>query len=428
MKPSSDNLLERLDDEHLALLRVCSEAADAAQAGAWLVGGSVRDLILGRTHDDLDIVIEGDGLAVAQRISRTVGGELTRHHAFQTATVATPQGHRIDIATARSEDYPRAGQLPQVAPGRLADDLERRDFTINAMAISLGENWGAFVDPEGGRADLEAGRVRVMHSRSFADDPTRILRALRFALRFGYAIEEQTHGWLREAVAGGYLSQVSGDRVRKEIRLMFSEAPVRGPLRLQDENVLGNLHHRLHADEESLARLLELLDWYDALPAERRASTVAPRWVLVLAACAAPLAQQERWELVRRLRLSREERAPLIDGGTPWHRACEELPEGTPDSRLAAALGGLADGALLVAAAGDGRGGPSAEDIRRYLAELRWIVPALSGRDLQDLGVPQGPLVGDYLGRLRAARIDGRAADADDERRLVASWLAAEPR
>jgi tRNA nucleotidyltransferase (CCA-adding enzyme) len=426
--PSSDNLLERLDEEHLALLRLCGEAAATEQAAAWLVGGSVRDLLLGRAHDDLDIVIEGDGLAVAQRVSRAVGGELTRHHAFQTATVATPQGHRLDVATARSEDYPRAGQLPQVAPGSLADDLVRRDFTINAMAISLGDDWGAFVDPEGGRADLEAGRVKVMHSRSFADDPTRILRALRFALRFGYAIGEQTHGWLREAVAGGYLEDVSGDRVRKEIRLMFSEAPVGGPLRLQDEEVLGNLHRGLQADEERLERLLELVDWYDALPVQQRGPARAPRWVLVLAGCAAPLAQQERWELVRRLRLSRAERAPLLDGGTPWRKACARLPDDAPDSRLAQVLGGLADGALLVAAADERGAGPTAEDIRRYLSELRWVVPALSGRDLQDLGVPQGPPVGDYLERLRAARIDGGASDAADERRLVASWLAAEPR
>jgi len=427
VNPSNDNLLERFDEEHRTLLRVCGEAAAAEQAGAWLVGGSVRDLLLGREHDDLDIVVEGDGLAVAQRISRAVDGDLTRHHAFQTATVGTPQGHRLDVATARSEDYPRAGQLPRVAPGSLGDDLERRDFTINAMAISLGEDWGAFVDPLGGRADLEAGRVRVMHSRSFADDPTRILRALRFALRFGYAIEEQTHGWLREAVSGGYLEEVSGDRVRKEIRLMFSEAPVEGPRRLREEAVLEGVHEGLTADTERLERLCMLLDWYGALPDDRRVRPASP-WVLVLTTCAASLAQQDRWELVRRLRLSREERAPLLDAGAPWRRVRGVLDGEAPDSRMAAALDGLADGALLVAAALDPGGRPTADDIRRYLVELRGIAPALSGRDLQELGVPQGPLVGDYLERLRAARRDGEAADAADERRLVASWLAAEPR
>jgi tRNA nucleotidyltransferase (CCA-adding enzyme) len=427
VKPSSNNLLQRLDEEHRQLLQVCGEAAAAEQASAWLVGGSVRDLLLARAHDDLDIVIEGDGLAVAQRISRAVDGELTRHHAFQTATVATPQGHRLDVATARSEDYPRAGQLPQVAPGSLAEDLARRDFSINAMAISLGADWGAFVDPEGGRADLEAGRVRVMHSRSFADDPTRILRALRFALRFGYAIEAQTQLWLREAVTGGYLEDVSGDRVRKEIRLMFSEAPVEGPSRLQREGVLESIHAGLTASGERLERLAALHAWYDGLSAERRARPVAP-WVLVLTACAAGLAQQDRWNLVRRLRLSREERAPLLDAGTPLQRARDELDGGVPDSRLAAALAGLADGALLVAAAVDPAERPTAEDVRRYLAELRGIRPALSGQDLQDLGVPQGPLVGSYLERLRAARIDGDVADAADERRLIADWLAAEPR
>lgn len=432
----SDTLLEQLDEEHRDLLRACGRAAAGRGEHAYLVGGSVRDLLLERRHDDIDIVVEGDGLAVAQEVSRGVDGELTRHHAFQTATVTTPAGVRVDIATARSEEYPRPGQLPRVVSGTLDQDLERRDFTINTMAISVDrDDWGRFIDPLGGRADLQSGLVRVMHSRSFADDPTRILRALRFALRFAYELEEDTQRSLREAVAGGYLQDVSADRVRREVRLTLGESPVKGPLRLQQEGVLEGIHPRLRADEGELRRLRELQDWYAGLPevAGDPSKRKARGWTLVLTCCAAGLPQQDRWEVVRDLRLSREERAPLIDAGAPWRRAREALEAAGEDGKEPAAstveraLRGLAPGALLVVAAGEESHGNAAAAIRRYLAELRGVRPTLNGADLQSLGVPPGPEIGRFLEKLRAARLDGEVSSAAGERRLVRDWLAAEP-
>ena len=263
----SEQLLERLDPQHHELLRTCGRLATARGECAYLVGGSVRDLVVGREHDDIDIVVEGEGLAVAQALSRSVDGHLIRHHAFRTATVNLPSGLRVDVATARKEEYPRPGQLPQVVAGSLADDLMRRDFTINTMAVSLAaDDWGRFIDPLDGLADLTAGRVRVMHSRSFTDDPTRVLRALRFASRFGYDIHPDTHAWLREAIAGGYLDRVSGDRVRKELRLTFSEAPIGGPVALQSDGVLEAIRPGLVAQEADLSRLQELLDGDASLP------------------------------------------------------------------------------------------------------------------------------------------------------------------
>lgn len=421
----TENLLNRLDDEQRRLVRACGGMAAQRGARAYLVGGSVRDLILERPHDDVDVVVEGDGLGVAQDLARSLDGELTRHHAFQTATVATPGGDRVDIATARSESYPHAGRLPQVVPGTLEEDLMRRDFTINTMAIALSEtDWGRLIDPLGGRTDLEQALLRVMHPQSFADDPTRILRALRFALRFGYEIEVSTAEQLRAAVLGGYLDQVSGDRVRKEFRLMFSEEPIEGPLRLQQEGILSGLQPGLAAAEEPLRRLQELSGWYGRMVGGVEAEFAAP-WSLVLACCADSLPQQARWQLSRRLNLSRDERLPLIASGTPWRQAVSGLAGEPIASDVERSLRGVPTGALLVRAAI--HGADVEKHARRYLERLRRVTPTLTGSDLRELGVAQGPQVGELLDRLRAARLDGEVESADDERRLVSAWLAEKP-
>jgi len=418
-------LLHRLDDEQRRLLRACGRMAAQRGARAYLVGGSVRDLILGRPHDDVDVVVEGDGLGVSQDLARSLEGELTRHHAFQTATVATPDGGRIDIATARSESYPRAGQLPQVVPGTLEEDLMRRDFTINTMAIALSEaGWGRVIDPLDGRSDLEQGLLRVMHSLSFADDPTRILRALRFALRFDYTIEAFTDEQLRAAIVGGYLDEVSGDRVRKEIRLMFSEEPTAGPLRLQREGVLSGLQPGLSAAEEPLRRLQGLIGWYAGI-VDGAQEGAAASWSLVLACCADALPQQARWQLSRRLKLSRDERLPLIASGTPWRRAVSGLVGEPIASDVERSFRDVPVSALLVRAAIDGA--DVEKHARSYLERLRRVTPTLTGTDLRALGVPQGPQIGELLDRLRAACLDGEVENADDERRLVGVWLAEEP-
>ena len=426
-----NDLLDRLDAEQRDWLRRCGEMAAARGGRAYLVGGSVHDLVLEREHADLDVVVEGDGMGVAQDLARALDGELTRHQAFQTAIVTTPAGLRFDVATARREEYRQPGQLPQVVPGSLEDDLERRDFTINTMAISLSEaDFGAFFDPHGGRDDLQAGRVRVMHGRSFADDPTRVLRALRFSLRFGYSIDPETQRSMNDAITGGYLDTVSGDRVRKELTLIFTEAPVRGALRLEAEGALAAAHPRLRAHEGRLRDLEELLAWYRDTGATESKPNKLVGWIMVLACCAADLSPQERWSVARHLRLSRAERAPLIDGGAPWRKAIAELaaaPTPPPNSVVEAAFRGLDRGALLVAAVTVGADAAEAEAVRLYLADLHGAEPELGGVDLKKLGVPEGPRIGEFLEKLRAAKLDGDAVSAAEEGRLVTTWLAEKP-
>ena len=440
-------LLARLSGRAVELLDMCGRIAEERGENAYLVGGSVRDLILGRGETDLDVVVEGEGMAVAQALARSTGGTLTRHHVFQTARVDTRDGMRIDVATARSEDYPRPGQLPRVVAGSLQEDLQRRDFTINTMAIALDPAChGELIDPEGGVEDLQAGMIRVLHSRSFADDPTRILRALRFVDRFGYPLEEQTGQQLSDAVAGGYLEHVSGARVRRELSYMFSESPVEGPLILQEHGVLYAIHEGMAADRAFLELLTRNRAWYGEVVAQRGAAAeeegegrprannnavVDPEWTLVLTSCAVGLAGQERWGLAGHLGLSRAESEPLIESGTAWERAQREWTERAGEGRrdavvVDAIFSRLSVGTLLVQLSS-----PESSDdlqmqaaLRDFLGQTRWVTPSLRGGDLIEMGVPQGPSVGQAMELLRQARVEGSVVDDEGERRMILEWLA----
>jgi tRNA nucleotidyltransferase (CCA-adding enzyme) len=205
--PGADRLLPALD----------------GLAPAWLVGGAVRDLLLGAGSVDLDVAIEGDARSVARELASRLDGEAREHERFGTATVRAG-GLTVDLASTRRETYPQPGALPEVAEASLDEDLARRDFTVNAIAASLAaDRVGELRDPHGGRADLDAGVIRVLHPRSFADDPTRLLRAVRYESRLGFRMDPETERLAREAIAAGALSTVSGARIRDELLDLLGE-------------------------------------------------------------------------------------------------------------------------------------------------------------------------------------------------------------
>jgi len=193
------------------------ERAYAAETPIYLVGGCVRDLLLGQTAVDVDVIMEGDALAVARAAARAYRGKLVSHLPFLTHTIHLKKGH-LDIATARTETYAEPAALPVVEPASLQEDLYRRDFSINAIALSLNpSDFGHIWDPFGGLEDLEAQKVRVLHAQSFKDDPTRIFRAARFAGRFKYELEWRTRDWLNEAISLQLPARLSGARLREEL-------------------------------------------------------------------------------------------------------------------------------------------------------------------------------------------------------------------
>jgi tRNA nucleotidyltransferase/poly(A) polymerase len=190
---------------------------------AYLVGGYVRDSTLGREPVDIDIVVEGDGIKVARKLNAKLRGKLTSHAEFGTATISK-NSHRVDLASARAEKYPAPAHLPHVYPSTIVEDLNRRDFTINAIAMSISkENFGEIFDPFEGMNDIKKKLIRILHRNSFIDDPTRIFRALRYKNRFGFKIEEDSERLMREAIDDGMISRLSGQRILNELELIFKE-------------------------------------------------------------------------------------------------------------------------------------------------------------------------------------------------------------
>jgi tRNA nucleotidyltransferase (CCA-adding enzyme) len=224
-------------------------SGQAAKWGQWvyLVGGVVRDLLLGYPNFDLDLVVEGDAVKLAQQMAETSQAKLLAHHRFGTAKLRY-ENFTLDLATARKETYARPGALPTVTPGTLKDDLIRRDFSINAMAISLAANdYGELVDPHQGKKDLEHRLIRILHPGSFSDDATRILRAVRYEHRLGFELETQTAQLLKRDIP--MLDTISGDRIRHELELIFKEKqPELVIKRLGELGVLPRMSPSLKSD------------------------------------------------------------------------------------------------------------------------------------------------------------------------------------
>ena len=211
-----DVIEDRVAGAPLAALRALRQANQHLDLSIYLVGGSVRDLLLERPIKDLDFAVEGDAPSLAGRLAQELGGRVVLHRRFGTASVYFGD-ERVDLATARREHYDRPAALPRVTPAPIDEDLARRDFSINAMALPLAAHRTSLVDPFHGQEDLELGLVRVLHPQSFVDDPTRILRAVRYEQRLGLIIEKETLGHLDRAVAAGGIAALSGDRIRNEL-------------------------------------------------------------------------------------------------------------------------------------------------------------------------------------------------------------------
>ena len=372
---------------------------------------------------DLDFSVEGDAAALARGLSNLLGGRVTAHARFGTATVALPQaqdeqsGGRIDLVTTRRESYPRPGQLPVVTPGSIGDDLARRDFAINAMALPLSPPGAGVLDPMNGLGDLEAGIVRALHPLSFVDDSTRMMRAVRYEQRFGFSIKEGTLAEMSRAMSAGYMDAVSGDRWRHELERILEETNPVAPLsRAVELGLMGGLHPAFGKLSESNKGGMQRLD------ALRRAGgEIEPEDCL--AALFSPLSASEAEGVIQRLRLSGRRAALARD--TIGLRESEpqiRVSAGCP-SELARLLEGREPAAVSAWAELTADEGV-AKALRRYSTKLWFVKPELSGTALLGMGVPEGPMVGKILARLRDARLDGAVKSKEEERDLARELLA----
>ena len=410
---------KRLRPELAARVAVVARLAAEMGVPAYLVGGTVRDLLLGRDGPDLDFVAVGDGLGLAAAVQRELGGRLVRHPEFLTADVIDATGVHLDIATAREESYAAVAALPEVRPAALADDLGRRDFTVNAMALPLaagGDGEGSrLIDLHRGGPDLAAGALRVLHDRSFLDDPTRVLRGVRFEARLGLRLTPESEALARQAVAAGAFARLSGGRLRHELELLLDAEPaaaLAGLERLRELGVLAAVHPRIDVDETA-RRLLRgaaaELAWHRA--AGSPGPPVRP-WLLLLVALADGLCEAERGEVAERLRLSGDERRLVSGFAGRVAAAGQRLGGGARPHEVDAVLAGLAGEELLLLAAE--AGAVARSWVRRWLTELRPLALRIRGADLLAAGAPAGPEIGDALRATRDARLDGEIGPGEE--------------
>ncbi|HEX3977130.1 MAG TPA: hypothetical protein VHW96_12765 [Solirubrobacteraceae bacterium] len=375
--------------------------------GVYLVGGAVRDLFSGGEPLDLDLVVDGE----LEVVAATLGTPDKVHDRFATRTV-TLDGFSFDLARSRRETYAHPGALPAVEPAGIAEDLRRRDFTVNALALGLaGSTRGRLLQARHGREDVEAQRLRVLHDRSFIDDPTRLLRLARYAGRLGFTIEDHTRTLAQAAVAARTPDTVSGARLGTELRLLAEQGdPVRGFRILSelglDEAIAPGFGIR-GEDRADLARRAVAL-----LPAEDHPAD------LVLAVAMLDVPGTERAGLLDRLAFPAARRDRIAAAATRGPELAQGLSAAATPSQIAAAVG--SGSAELVALAGALGPQPAAE---RWLDELRHVRLEIDGDDLLAAGVAPGPAVGAGLAAARAAKLDGRAEGREAE--LAAALQAA---
>jgi tRNA nucleotidyltransferase (CCA-adding enzyme) len=413
-------IADRLDAlEHLRPVFEAVQAVSESFDGVYLVGGAVRDVLMGEPNFDVDIAVEGDGIALGRALARVLGGRMVPHEKFGTAVVLYGDGGRIDVATARTEFYSHPGALPAVEQASIRQDLYRRDFTINAMAVSLkGEDFGRLVDYFGGYRDLEDTVIRVLHNLSFIDDPTRIFRAIRYENRYGFRMDAHTLSLARACVEMELVGELSSARLRDELQDLLSEEHVTDSVRrLAELGIDRAVHPRLAADDEAA----RLIDEVDAL--RKRFAPSTPPWRLRLAVLARTMSSTEVLDWADRLKLRRRDAERIADAVTVAPRL-RDLVGGIKD---AAELRAVVephdpDGALLALAHAKGK---SAKQLTRYFEALRGVRLEISGGDLVALGLGESPRVGavldELLRRKLNGQLDGRNAELEAARELLSA-------
>ncbi len=415
--PKTTNLASKLEAELPAnlviLTRTAGSLADRQGQNLYLVGGVVRDLLLSKPNFDLDLVVEGDAIALAQHlVAKVKPTQVAIHPRFKTAKLSWGKWG-IDFATARSETYAQPGALPTIKPSSIEDDLLRRDFTINAMAIRLNTTgYGELIDRYGGQSDLEHKLIRVLHKKSFIDDATRIWRGLRYEQRLDFQLEETTLKLLTRDIP--MLDTISGDRIRYELECILGEAlPEKALIRAGELGVLPKLHPALKANGW-------LVDKFKA--ARKLASPNPPSVGLYLALLAYRLSGEECDELISTLRLSKSVGQIVRDTSTLKAKLKTlAYPELLPSyvyhilhdfSPLAIIASSLATTSPI-----------ARQHLEIYLHKLRYVKATLRGDDLLSLGFAPGPQVKEILERLHQAKLDGKAVTKQDEVTLVKEWL-----
>lgn len=409
----SSQIEKQLPAELVTFIQRAGKAATSHGQGLYLVGGVVRDLLLGQTNLDLDLVVEGNAIELAQHLAEINQGKITTHPRFNTAKLQWDRWS-VDLATARSETYVKPGALPTVTPGSINHDLFRRDFTINAMAIELNpSHYGELIDQYGGRDDLEHKLIRILHEKSFIDDATRIWRGLRYEQRLDFQLEPTTLKLLKRDIP--MLDTISGDRIQYELECILQEERPEKVLRRAEElGVLPKLSPALKGNGW-LAKKFE--------EARQISSPNPPPVGLYLVILVYPLTNEETERLISFLRLPKSLAQTLRDTiSLKTKLPSLANPELSPSSIYRLLHSYSLQAVTANSLAGDS---PVArQHIQLFLDKLRYVKSALTGNDLQKMGIAPGPKMKEILQRLHDARLDGNVTSKQGEVEMVKGWVS----
>ena len=408
---------ERLSARILKIFQEIGGVAEELGFGAYVIGGFVRDLFLYRTNEDLDIVIEGDGIAFAKKYARQFGARLHTHHKFGTAVIVFTDDFKIDVASARLEYYKFPAALPKVELSSIKLDLFRRDFTINTLAIQLNPgHLGRLIDFFSAQKDIKDKAIRVLHNLSFVEDPTRVFRAIRFEQRFGFTIGKLTANLIKNAVKMNFFKRLSGRRVFSELRhILTEEDPVSALIRLQDFRLLKVIHKSVRLNQTTMGQLnavKEVLAWHDLLFIEESFA----RWAVYFMALLRPYDSVVTKEICHRLEMpqrfvklfymDRFESENCLN----WLEQYQDVENSILYQRLSCFKTELI---LYMMASASSK--TTQKVISRYYTRLRYIKISINGKDIKAMGVKPGPIYRKALSAVLAAKLNGQVPSRKEE-------------
>ncbi len=399
-------ILSRIPSQILTVLQEIGQLAGETGLSAYAVGGMVRDFLLNRENSDFDVAVEGDAIGLAQCLFERWEGKIHVHSEFGTGTLTRSDGLKIDFVSARRETYPRPGALPLIRFGTILDDLRRRDFSINTLAVSLNPaTFGELVDGTNGLRDLQTGQIRALHDRSFIDDPTRIFRAIRYEGRYGFQIVDSDQKHMRDAIDKGVLDLISGQRIRNEISRILPEASAPQMIRrMQDFDIFHEIHRGWEPtqDFDTLYHTaFQAVDWADRHLVNDSVDKVSLFWMALLRDISVIESVKDRLSLENQL-------GKILIAKARLENVLATLPENSKRSEVYKLLKSFPIEALAFSIAEPNRPQWCKEKIKEYLTDLRLTRPLINGSDLIRLNLKPGPKFAEMLWNTFAAQLDGQ--------------------
>jgi len=407
MSNLSSKILERLPKRHLEFLRELGDFADKKKSKLYLVGGFVRDIILEYPNLDMDFVFVGDAISfVSNFTKRKKKVRVKKYPEFNTATLVFSKNLRVDIASCRKEKYPEPAALPLVSKGSLRQDLMRRDFTINSMAISVNKNFGRLVDYSNGYEDLKKGIIRIHHEKSFVDDPTRIFRAIRFKVRYGFKIESNTSKLMRKALHDKLIEKLTPVRIKHELVLLLEEK--------YPKEAMANLEKLglfLHINKNF--KIGDSLELYDEIDIRRKDIKV---WFLYFLPLVYSTTLATSIEIGKRLGFTKKEEEAIIKLHIAKERL-KKLPKDPLPSEVYTFCRELPGEVIYFLSS------VSKKELGQYLDKYSKVRLEITGKDLKKMNIEEGPIYKEILEKTLLAKVDGKIKTKEKELEFVKNYL-----